>query len=567
MKLSLALMAIWVLSWELSETTAFTTRPTSNGSSLRRSFPTTHTTSATTTTACYSTIQHDVNNVVLRPTTAESLSTSLATSSTSTTTTAASMKDSQDDDTATTATSSSSSSFEDIFDSFQIGSPIVHRYKSISSVLETTIEEDYDGTNYVMWYHGRSIIQDTETNKEENSNDDVLLPPLSTGRIGRAVSRNGLIFQKDTKGATGEDIAGVALGLNNESWWGFDTAHVGLGSVLLPMTTPAVMTEGGIYLMYYFGGNYEETNISLYSNNPAIPSEAKIKGMTMRIGVAVSQDGETWGRVEGDHPTNACMVPYDKSDPSSAMSDNNEQEFDSKNLVEELYCAWPEVVVQIVDESDTANANKRGRFGLGGGSNNNAANTGDEKSGFFMYYSTMTKDTKTKAIAYAVSEDGFRWFKRGLCIQPETTTTIAATDNDNADNDTPFDDDGCARCNVVRNASYNELEETWSDSPGYTMFYEGVWTKDNKHRILSAQSTDGKIWTKNKNEIVLNIGSSESWDCDGVGSPHILRIDDGSQRMYYVGQKGKSTAVGVAKLELGSTNWVKEQSSFVFAEA
>ena len=37
--------------------------------------------------------------------------------------------------------------------------------------------------------------------------------------------------------------------------------------------------------------------------------------------------------------------------------------------------------------------------------------------------------------------------------------------------------------------------------------------------------------------------------------------------MYYVGQKGKSTAVGVAKLELGSTNWVKEQSSFVFAEA
>merc|ERR1711865_1280567 len=190
----------------------------------------------------------------------------------------------------------------------------------------------------------------------------------------------------------------------------------GLGSVLLPMTTPAVMTEGGIYLMYYFGGNYEETNISLYSNNPAIPSEAKIKGMTMRIGVAVSQDGETWGRVEGDHPTNACMVPYDKSDPSSAMSDNNEQEFDSKNLVEELYCAWPEVVVQIVDESDTANANKRGRFGLGGGSNNNAANTGDEKSGFFMYYSTMTKDTKTKAIAYAVSEDGFRWFKRGLCI-------------------------------------------------------------------------------------------------------------------------------------------------------
>jgi hypothetical protein len=43
------------------------------------------------------------------------------------------------------------------------------------------------------------------------------------------------------------------------------------------------------------------------------------------------------------------------------------------------------------------------------------------------------------------------------------------------------------------------------------------------------------------------------------------RIDDGSQRMYYVGQQGKDTAIGVAKLELGSTTWVKEQSSIVFA--
>ena len=42
-------------------------------------------------------------------------------------------------------------------------------------------------------------------------------------------------------------------------------------------------------------------------------------------------------------------------------------------------------------------------------------------------------------------------------------------------------------------------------------------------------------------------------------------MDDGSQRMYYVGQQQKNTAVGVAKLEYGSSQWVKEQSSIVFA--
>ena len=41
-------------------------------------------------------------------------------------------------------------------------------------------------------------------------------------------------------------------------------------------------------------------------------------------------------------------------------------------------------------------------------------------------------------------------------------------------------------------------------------------------------------------------------------------MDDGSQRMYYVGQKGKETAIGVAKLEQGSTSWIREQSSIVF---
>lgn len=118
------------------------------------------------------------------------------------------------------------------FDSFRIGSARVHRYMRDSSGTDESAE-------YVMWYHGRT----------ENFDEEKELPPLTTGRIGRATSNNGLHWEKTIEGNLSEDAPDVSLGLNRESWWGFDTAHVGLGQVLLPMTTPAVMTEGGVYLM------------------------------------------------------------------------------------------------------------------------------------------------------------------------------------------------------------------------------------------------------------------------------------------------------------------------------
>ena len=396
---------------------------------------------------------------------------------------------------------------QDVFDSLKIGGCRVHRYSG------DTIEDAE--THYVMWYHGRSVEQD----------QDKSLPPLSTGRIGRATSKNGLYFVKDRTGSSSEDVEGVAVGLNHESWWGFDTAHVGLGSVLLPMSTPAIMAEGGVFLMYYMGGSHEESPIGDYVDKD-MPADATIKGMKMKIGVCVSQDGKTWGRVEGDDPSGACMAPFDKNDPSTremvSLKDDDGSDLD---LPEELYCGWPDVVVKI----DETNA---------------------ENSGFFMYYSTMTKENKEKCIGVAVSDDGFRWEKRGLCLKP-------SQDEESMDNG------GCARCHIVRNAVFDPNEAQWSDAAGYTMYYEGVSKKDNKHRIMMATSDDGRKWTKNG--VVMDVGDDGLWDCDGVGSPHILRMDDGSQRMYYVGQCGKETAIGVAKLEMDSTEWTREQSSITFA--
>lgn len=102
-----------------------------------------------------------------------------------------------------------------------------------------------------MWYHARD--------SNEAGNKD--LPPLSTGRIGRATSRNGLIWERDEVGSDDADMTGVSMGLNTDSWYGFDTSHVGLGQVLMPMVGPAIRSEGGVYIMYYMGGSYEETQI------------------------------------------------------------------------------------------------------------------------------------------------------------------------------------------------------------------------------------------------------------------------------------------------------------------
>lgn len=352
---------------------------------------------------------------------------------------------------------------EEAFDSLKIGGCRVHRYKRDGIDSET---------EYVMWYHGRSVEQDK----------DKTLPPLSSGRIGRATSKNGLSWEKDTKGSLDADITGVSLGLNTDSWWGFDTAHVGLGNVLLPMSTPAIITEGGVYLMYYFGGSYDETPIGAYTDKE-MPADATIRGMKMKIGVAVSQDGTVWGRVEGDDPSGACMVPYDKTDINSAeMSRMTDEKGNPVKLTEELYCAWPDVVPNI-DERNP------------------------DKSGFLMYYSTMTKESKEKCIGSAISADGFRWFKRDLVLKPTEGT---------------LDDGGCARASVYRNAKFDESSGNWKDASGYTMLYEGVSKEDNKHRIMMAESMDGKTWTKKG--VVLDVGEDQdAFDCMGVGSPHILR--------------------------------------------
>lgn len=247
-----------------------------------------------------------------------------------------------------------------------------------------------------------------------------------------------------------------------------------------------------------------------------MPEEAVIKGMRMKIGVAISQDGVTWGRVEGGDPSGACVVPYDLSDVNQDIV---------LQIPEELYCGWPEVVVD-------------------------AAGGEEGKGLYLMYYSTMLKDTKEKAIGYAVSNDGFKWSKKGIILRSSL----------------PLDGAGCARCNVIKKSTLN-ADGLWDEEGlGWVMFYEGVSISDGKHRILAAESDDLLSWKKVGNEgLVLDVGQEDDWDAKSVGSPHVIRLNDGFFRMYYTGEGSDGqTAIGVAK-SVDLLNWEREQAGVQFS--
>lgn len=167
---------------------------------------------------------------------------------------------------------------------------------------------------------------------------------------------------------------------------------------------------------------------------------------------------------------------------------------------------------------------------------------------YYMYYSTMLKDTKEKAIGYAVSNTGFEWSKRGIALKPDGL----------------YDGAGCARCNVVKKATLT-TDGFWEDNDeGYVMFYEGVSSEDGKHRILAAESDDFKSWKKLG--LVMDVGEGdEAWDSKGVGSPDVMRLDDGYYRMYYTGEGADGqTAIGVSK-SVDLSSWAREQAEVSFA--
>ena len=77
------------------------------------------------------------------------------------------------------------------------------------------------------------------------------------------------------------------------------------------------------------------------------------------------------------------------------------------------------------------------------------------------------------------------------------------------------------------------------------------------------------IWSRvaGRLHILMSSGCCFAVFCFVLFTFLIYRMDDGSQRMYYTGQGvDGSTAIGVARLDIDSTSWVREQATITFAD-
>ncbi|KAF3324212.1 hypothetical protein FCM35_KLT11679 [Carex littledalei] len=166
--------------------------------------------------------------------------------------------------------------------------------------------------------------------------------------IGLATSNNGIHWEE----TTGESIQ------PSPDWWVFDNFRVVPSDVLI-MSSDKLRFESAVYWMYYTGFTEEKVELPLAGGGVVCKSLP---------GLAISQDGQHWARIEGEHHTGALF------DAGEAA------EWDS------LFIAGPKVVYH---------GNKDLR----------------------MYYHSFDVNSSSYAIGIARSMDGLRWVKLGKVLE------------------------------------------------------------------------------------------------------------------------------------------------------
>jgi hypothetical protein len=233
----------------------------------------------------------------------------------------------------------------------------------------------------------------------------------------------------------------------------FDSDHVGVGDVIRPgsvTTTNKFASSSGLYLMYIFGGNGERLTL------PG-PPERVVKGTKIEVGIAVSQDGAHWSRIEGEHVeqqepprgSEHAAVPYPpplhtslrpltpfpvslplclSASPSlSSLSSTGPSAFGSilevgKSIedFDALFVGWPSVLPPPQESPGAA---------------------------YTMYYSTMEPSTKRYSIGIATSPDGLLKWEKVKARGSKSGAVFAGSEEPDA-----FDSRGASRRHVLRQA-------------------------------------------------------------------------------------------------------------------
>ncbi|CAH9128996.1 unnamed protein product [Cuscuta epithymum] len=238
------------------------------------------------------------------------------------------------------------------WDGVEIGSPVVKRYLGD--------EEE----RWYLWYHGRS---------GKNPGSD---------SIGLAVSSNGAHWERGEGGVRSGGDVGMVMSCS-EDWWGFDTESLMPSEVVIMSSNKVNRSNTAVYWLYYTGFSSQAVDFSagnslgfclenperayLGNGNKSLTSGAKQGVMKSLPGLAISQDGRHWARIEGEHHSGALFDAGQEGDWDS------------------LFIASPHVIYH---------------------------GNGDLR----MYYHSFDAENGCFAIGMARSRDGIKWVKQGRMI-------------------------------------------------------------------------------------------------------------------------------------------------------
>ncbi|KAL4197918.1 hypothetical protein AMTRI_Chr04g253530 [Amborella trichopoda] len=160
------------------------------------------------------------------------------------------------------------------WDSKEIGSPVIRRYLSD------------DEERWCMWYHGRG--------------------DQTCDSIGFAISSNGVHWERGSGPARTTEDVGLVMHCSQD-WWAFDTENIRPSDILI-MSSNRDRASIGVYWLYYTGFNSEEIDMM---TKPPIGNPDRGSGSHQIFrslpGLAMSQDGKHWARIEGEHHSGALI--------------------------------------------------------------------------------------------------------------------------------------------------------------------------------------------------------------------------------------------------------------------
>lgn len=205
-----------------------------------------------------------------------------------------------------------------------------------------------------MWYHGSS---------SQNPGSD---------SIGLAVSNNGIHWERGVGPVRSSGDVGVVMKCGQD-WWAFDTMSIRPSEVVV-MSSAKVRASSAVYWLYYSGFSFakaDSVDDDILENPESVCIDSVNYGnggignvFKSLPGLAISQDGRHWARIEGEHHSGALFDV------------GSEREWDS------FFIAGPQVVFH-------GNSDLR------------------------MYYHSFDVENGQFGIGIARSRDGIRWVKLG----------------------------------------------------------------------------------------------------------------------------------------------------------